>query len=124
MSGVTQPYSQFNFIPTFRIEANPVVIGTTVHNIHTVPAGKKAILSSLFTRLVSLGGNVLIRFQIVGAVTSRIVETTVPETILTEKLSNTTGIELDAGDILQLVGDSGSDNGSVGYIAKLQETPV
>jgi len=109
-------------IPGLTFEDNPVIVGVVAIDIYTVPAGRKALLESLFTRLVSLGTNTQITFQLVTPTNLRLVRTTVPETVLTEKLTNTTGILLQAGTILRLDGDGAGNNGSVGYDIKIEET--
>lgn len=109
-------------IPGITFAANPVIVGTTAIDIYTVPAGRKALLKSMFTRLVSLGANTLITFQLITPTNLRLERTTVPETVLTEKLTNTSGILMQAGTIIRLDGDNGADNGSVGYDIKVEET--
>lgn len=114
--------NQVQKIPGLTFAANPVIVGTTAIDIYTVPTARKALLKSLFTRLVSLGAGTLITFQLITPTNLRLVRTTVAETVLTEKLTNTNGILLQAGTILRLDGDSGADNSSVGYDVKIEET--
>jgi len=109
-------------IPGLTFADNPVIVGVTPIDIYTVPAGRKALLKSMFTRLVSLGAGTLITFQLITPTNLRLVRTTVPETVLTEKLTNTNGILLQTGTIIRLDGDSGADNSSVGYDIKVEET--
>lgn len=116
--------NQLQHNPKINVNGNPVTVGVTPQNIYTVPAGKKAVLNSLFTRLVSLGTGTFIRFNIVSTVTSRLVNTTVPETVLTEKLVGTSGIEMNAGDDVQLIGDGAGDNSSVGFSLTVEEFPL
>lgn len=116
--------NQLQHNPKINVNGNPVNVGVTGQNIYTVPAGKKAVLNSLFTRLVSLGTGTFIRFNIVSTVTSRLVNTTVPETVLTEKLVGTSGIEMNAGDDVQLIGDGAGDNSSVGFSLTVEEFPL
>lgn len=116
--------NQLQHNPKINVNGNPVNVGVTGQNIYTVPAGKKAVLNSLFTRLVSLGTGTFIRFNIISTVTSRLVNTTVPETVLTEKLVGTSGIEMNAGDDVQLIGDGAGDNSSVGFSLTVEEFPL
>lgn len=109
-------------LPGLTFADNPVIVGVTAIDIYTVPAGRKALLKSLFTRLVSLGAGTLITFQLITPTNLRLVRTTVAETVLTEKLTNTSGILMQAGTIIRLNGDSGADNSSVGYDIKIEET--
>jgi len=109
-------------LPGLTFADNPVIVGVTAIDIYTVPTGRKALLTSLFTRLVSLGAGTLITFQLITPTNLRLVRTTVAETVLTEKLTNTTGILMQAGTIIRLDGDSGADNSSVGFDIKVEET--
>lgn len=123
MVGKRGALNQVQKIAGFNFAANPVVVGVTAIDIYTVPAGRKAILKSMFTRPVSFGTNTFMRFSlIVTGATLRLENVTGTETVLTEKLPNTTGILMNAGDIIRLDGDGAGDNGSMGYDIKVEET--
>lgn len=107
------------------IADNPVSVGVTSQNVYTVPAGKKAKINSLFARAVSFGTNTFMRFSILSSgPAARLVNETSPETILTEKLGQTSGIEIDATDRISLDGDGAGNNGSMGFRITIQETPL
>jgi len=109
-------------LPGLTFADNPVIVGVAAIDIYTVPANRKALFTSMFTRLVSLGTNTQITFQLITPTNLRLVRTTVPETVLTEKLTNTNGLLLQAGTIIRLNGDGAGNNGSVGYDIKVEET--
>lgn len=109
-------------LPGLTFADNPVIVGVVAIDIYTVPAGRKAMLRSLFTRAVSFGTNTFMQFQLVTPTNLRLERATVAETVLTEKLINSNGILMQAGTIIKLDGDGAGNNGSMGYDIKVEET--
>lgn len=109
-------------LPGLTFADNPVIVGLTAIDIYTVPAGRKSLLTSLFSRAVSFGANTFMRFSLITPTVLRLENATAPETVLTEKLINTNGILLQAGTIIRLDGDAAANNGSMGFDIKVEET--
>lgn len=109
-------------LPGLTFADNPNTVGVTAIDIYTVPAGRKSLLTSLFSRAVSFGTNVFMQFSLITPTVLRLERATAPETVLTEKLINTNGILLQAGTIIRLDGDGGANNGSMGFDIKVEET--
>lgn len=109
-------------LPGLTFADNPIIVGVVAIDIYTVPTGRKAMLKSMFTRPVSFGTNTFMQFQLITPTALRLERVTVAETVLTEKLPNTTGILMQAGTIIRLDGDGAANNGSMGYDIKVEET--
>jgi len=102
------------------VKGNSNVIGTTIVVLYTVPAGQKAIITSASFRLVSVGANTDLDIDIGG---ERFVRTQTASTFMID-LPSAIGKELDAGDTIELMGDSGSDNGSMNFFFTFKELPA
>jgi len=112
-SGTTTSYTTIAKIPEFTVRARVIVAGT---GLYTVPAGQKAKVEGSMNldatgvdatyAISTLRGGVFIP---------------VGEHVAVNGISRADGIEMDAGDILTNIGDSGSTNGTCDMNAKIQE---
>jgi len=116
MSGVTNSYSTVATIPEFTARARVVVAGT---GLYTVPAGHKAkIVGSMNLDAVGADASYAIATLRAGTYIP------VGEHVVVNGISRADGVEMDAGDILTNIGDSGSTNGTCDMNAKIQEVTV
>jgi len=102
------------------VKGNSNIIGTTIVVLYTVPSGKKAIITSASFRLVSVGANTDLDIDIGN---ERFVRTQTTSLFMVD-LPTAIGKELDAGDTIELMGDSGSDNGSMNFFFTFKELPA
>jgi len=115
MSGVTNSYSTVATIPEFNASARVTVAGT---GLYTVPAGHKAKVEGSMN-LDATGADATY------AIASLRGGTFIPigEHVAVNGVSRGQ-CELDAGEILTNIGDSGSTNGTCDMDAKIQEVTV
>lgn len=104
------------------IKGNRNTVGTTVIDLYTVPAGKKAIIKGASARFVSGGANTLLQVLVAGERVFR--ETSAPSPAVLQDIPNVKGMVLLAGETISLSGDSGSDNGSMNFLFTFQELPA
>ena len=104
------------------VGGNENTIGTTVITLYTVPANKKAILKSAAARFVSGGANT--NLDVVIATQRVFRETAAPSPPVLQDIPNVKGMILTAGQTITLVGDSGSNNGSMSFFFTFTELPA
>jgi len=101
---------------------NENTIGTTVTTLYTVPTGKKAKITAAAARFVSGGANTNLDVLIAGERVFR--ESAAPSPPVLQDIPNIKGAVLVAGETITLVGDSGSDNGSMNFAFTFTELPA
>ena len=104
------------------VGGNENTIGTTVITLYTVPSNKKAILKSAAARFVSGGANT--NLDIVIATQRVFRETAAPSPPVLQDIPNVKGMVLIAAQTIQLLGDSGSNNGSMNFFFTFTELPA
>ena len=104
------------------VSGNENTIGTAVITLYTVPANKKAILKSAAARFVSGGANTNLDILIAGQRIFR--ETAAPSPPVLQDIPNVKGMVLIAAQTITLVGDSGSNNGSMNFFFTFTELPA
>ncbi len=117
MSGVTSSYSNVATIPEIQV-LEEVVLSST--GAYTCPTGKKAkIVPDASMNLESIGADATYAL----AIKKGAVYTALGDFVVALKTSRGAGM-LQAGDILTLIGDSGSTNGDGHISAIIQEISV
>ena len=104
------------------LKGNENTIGTTVITLYTVPSSKKAVLKSAGARFVSGGANTNLDVLMAGQRIFR--ETAAPSPPVLQDIPNVKGMVLTAGQTITLVGDSGSNNGSMNFFFTFTELPA
>jgi len=104
------------------VKGNSTVIGTTVVVLYTVPGGKKARVKSGASRFVSGGANTFLQVNVGGERVVR--ETAAPSPPILQDIATIKGMVLEAGETIELEGDSGSDNGSMNFTFTFEELPI
>lgn len=116
MSGITVSYGTTSVIPEFSVRGR-VILATA--GLYTVPANTKAKARGSMN-LDAVGGDATYAIATLRAG----VYIPVGEHVITNGISRADGIEMDAGDILTNIGDSGSTNGTCDMNAIIQEVPA
>jgi len=117
MSGITSSYSTVATIPQFRAQGRVTVSAT---GVYTVPAGKKAKVTGSMN-LDAVGADATYSIAILRAGTF----IPVGAHVAVNGISNIQGeVAMIAGDILTLIGDAGSTNGTGDMNASIQEVSV
>ena len=104
------------------VGGNSAIVGTAVVTLYTVPANKKAILKSAAARFVSGGANTNLDVVIGAQRVFR--ETAAPSPPVLQDIPNVKGMVLIAAQTIQLLGDSGSNNGSMNFFFTFTELPA
>ena len=104
------------------VGGNENTIGTTVITLYTVPTNQKAILKSAAARFVSGGANTNLDVVIGNQRVFR--ETAAPSPPVLQDIPNVKGMVLTAAQTITLVGDSGSNNGSMNFFFTFTELPA
>lgn len=115
MSGITNSYSTVASIPEFNASARVVNAAT---GLYTCPVGKKAKVKASLN-LDALGADATYALAVKRGATY----IPIGEHVTTNNIS-TGEAELDAGDILTNIGDSGSTNGTCDIDAIIQEVSI
>jgi len=104
------------------LKGNENSIGTTPTILYTVPAGKKAIVTAAAARFVSGGANTNLDITIAGERIFR--ESAAPSPPVLQDIPNVKGMVMLATETIVLLGDSGSDNGSMNFLFTFNELPA
>lgn len=115
-------------IPMMTVDSqflNDTAVLTTINNIgnvqvvlYTVPANKKARIIGFIGSIASLGANTIIQIRINSVA---ILQFAVTGNIAGGLL---TGLALNAGDTVNILGNSGANNGVLGQCLTVKELPV
>ena len=104
------------------VGGNSAILGTAVVTLYTVPANKKAILKSAAARFVSAGANTNLDILISGQRVFR--QSAAPSDATLQDIPNVKGMVMIAAETIQLLGDSGSNNGSMNFFFTFTELPA
>jgi len=108
-------------IPEINIRGTTLVIGTTEVILYTVPANKKALIKKACFESNGGGANTLMTVRIVANSVFEISTTNQDSAVNAGTMPNQ---ELDAGDTINIIGDSGANNGAAEFTITIQETPA
>lgn len=109
--------SQVN--PTTQFNSNSVVIGAAGAILYTCPAGKKATVNALMTKMISFGTGTKLDLFVAGNLTR---EATVGETKFTNE--NLAGLSLKAGDQIKITSDAAGNNAAAAWFLTITELPA
>jgi len=102
------------------LNGNSNIVGTTVVTLLTVGAGKKVEIIGIANRYISGGANTNMDIILGGR---RLRRASSADTNLVD-IPQGKGQVLIATETITLLGDSGSDNGSMDYMISFRETPA